>query len=110
MGRTTDDTAALYPTPADRPAAETMLEIGQLVAEVHASDSPPSEIVVVDGPSVGDLGEITVDVLGLGDDSLGGVRLHVFAEPLPDGETFQVRTVETTLLCTRGVTDDGFCL
>lgn len=109
-GQVTDITAELYPTPAERPGAETMLELGQVVGADRASDEPPSEVVVVDGPSVGDLGEIVVDVIGFGDDAVGGERLHVFAEPLPDGETFQVRTVESTLLCTRGVSDDGLCV
>lgn len=109
-GQTSDVTAELYPTPADRPSAETMLELGRIVAGHSASDDPPSDIVVVDGPTVGDLGEITVDVIGLADDSQGGVRLKVFAEPDPGGESFTVRSVEATVLCSRGVTDDGVCV
>jgi hypothetical protein len=108
-GDTTDITAEVFPTPADRLTAETMLDLGRQVAELRASDEPPSEIVVVDGPSVGDLGEITVDVLGLGDDSIGGERLTVFGEEGEGGESFTVRTVEATILCTRGVSD-GLCL
>lgn len=108
-GQTRDITAELYPTPADRPSAETMLELGRTVAAANASEEPPSDIVVVDGPTVGDLGEITVDVIGLGDDAQGGVRLKIFAQPDPGGESFTVRTVEATVLCSRGVAD-GLCV
>jgi hypothetical protein len=62
---------------------------------------------VVDGPHVGDLGEVTVDVVGLADDSILGWRLHVFAQP--EGATFHVRTVEQTVLCARGA-DAGLCV
>lgn len=107
-GPVTDITTELFPTPADRIGAETMLELGRAVADLRASEEPPSDIVVVDGPTVGDLGEITVDVIGLGDDAVGGERLAVFAEPDPSGEGFVVRTVEATTLCLRGVTE-GLC-
>ena len=43
-----------------------------------------------------DLGEITVDVIGFPDDAQLGERLHVFAEPDPGGESFTVRSVEST--------------
>lgn len=110
LGQVNDITSEIAPTPADRPTAETMLELGQLIAQGRASQEPPSEIVVVDGPSVGDLGEVTVDVVGLGDDSVHGERLHVFGEPDPGGEGFTLRTVEATTLCARGVTDDRLCV
>jgi hypothetical protein len=113
LGDTDDITSQLYPSPADRPSAETMLELGQEVAEEVAGPDldggPPISITVVDGPSVADLGEVTVDVTGFGDDALLGYRLVVFAEPDPGGESFTVRTVESTPLCRRGVSD-GLCL
>jgi hypothetical protein len=90
----------------DRPRAETMRALGRVVAERVASDDPPSTIVVVDGPTVGDLAEITVDVIGFGDDSVGGERLHIFAEPAEGGTGFVLRTVERTVLCSRGVADE----
>ena len=65
---------------------------------------------MTDGPNVGDLGEITLDVIGMGDDSILGERLHVFGDPDPGGESFTMRTVERTLLCARGVGDDGLCV
>lgn len=108
-GQVRDITAALFPTPADRPKAKTMLELGQTVARLRASDDPASDVVVVDQPTVGDVGEIAVDVIGFGDDSVGGERLKIFAEPGPGGESFTVRTVEATTFCSRGVTDDRLC-
>lgn len=87
--------------------AETMLDLGMQIAESRAPEGPPEpRIVVVDGPEVGDLGEITVDILGFADDAQGGERLHILGEP--GIESFTVRTVERTLLCVRGVTD-GLC-
>ena len=109
-GRTTDETAALYPEPADRPAAETMQKLADTVARRVASSEPPSRIVVVGAPAVGDLGEITVDVIGLGDDAQGGERLKIFAEPEPSANRFRLRTVEATALCSRGVTPEGLCV
>jgi len=110
-GQVDDITAALFPTSSTRPKAETMSELGQVVARRRASAAdPPSNIVVVDGPTVGDLGEITVDVIGLGDDAQEGERLKIFAEPGPPGARFTVRTVEATALCSRGVTNDKLCV
>jgi hypothetical protein len=75
-----------------------------------SSDDPPSRIVMSVAPTVGDLGEVTYDVVGLGDDALGGVRLHVFGDPAEGGEGFVLSNVERTFICSRGVTDDGFCV
>lgn len=109
-GKVTDVTAALFPTPAARPKAESMDDLGRVVARLRASAEPPSRIVVVDGPTLGDLGEITVDVIGLGDDAQGGERLKIFGEPGPAGARFTVRTVEAAALCSRAVTEDGLCV
>lgn len=87
--------------------ADTMEELADLVAEQRASEEPASTIEVVDGPHEGDLFEIIVDVVGMGDDSVLGERLHIFA--VAEGEGYQVRTVESTLLCIRGVSE-GLCL
>lgn len=109
-GAVDDVTSALWPDVADRPSAETMVQLGEAVAAQVAGDGEPApDVVVVDGPTVGDLGEITVDVVGFPDDSVLGQRLHVFAEPDPGGESFTVRTVESTTLCRRGVSD-GLCV
>lgn len=90
------------------PQHETMLQLGEAVAALRASEEPRSDVVVSVAPSVGDLGEITMDVIGLGDDAIFGERLHVFATPDAGGEGFGLKSVEMTLLCGRGVSD-GLC-
>jgi hypothetical protein len=78
------------------------------MAEAVASTDPPSEIVLVVAPTVGDLGEVTYDVIGLGDDAVRGLRVHVFGTPIT--EAFTLRTVEETTLCGRGVDAEGRCV
>jgi hypothetical protein len=107
LGDTTDATQAVIDDLGEVPSAETMLELGFIVAESFASEEPVSEIVLVVAPTVGDLGEITYDVIGLGDDAVRGVRVHVFGEPIV--EAFTLDAVEVTTLCGRGV-DAGACV
>jgi hypothetical protein len=105
-GQVTDITGELEPLPR----AATMLELGEAVADRRTgTEGPEPTVTVVSGPTVGDLGEVVVDVTGLADDSIGGERLHVFARPGTDGGEFVVRSVEATVLCSRGVAD-GLCL
>ena len=87
--------------------AAGMEELGELVANALASVDPGSEIVMSIAPTVGDLGEVTYDVLGFGDDSLAGYRLHILGEV--SGLGFSLKSVEGTLLCTRGISPDGLC-
>ncbi|HKY49383.1 MAG TPA: SH3 domain-containing protein [Acidimicrobiia bacterium] len=110
LGLTDDATAEVIETLGETPGAETMMDLGLIVAEAMSSEEPPSRIVMSVAPTVGDLGEVTYDVVGLGDDALGGVRLHVFGDPAGGGEGFVLPNVERTFICSRGVTDDGFCL
>ena len=110
LGLVTDDTSIVVNGLGGIPAAETMLDLGLLVAEFFASEEPPSDIVVSVAPTVADLGEVTYDVVGLGDDALAGLRLHVFGTPDEGGEGFSLRSVEVTALCGRGVTPDGLCV
>jgi len=109
IGRTDDVTQQTIDHFGERPEASTMTELGQLVAEAAASDDPPSRIVNVVRESTGDLGEVTFDVVGLGDDSVRGVRLHVFGERVDT--SWRLRTVEQTSLCdpARGMDADGTC-
>lgn len=110
LGFTDDITSQVVDSIGEIPAAETMLDLGMLVAEQRASIDPPSSVVVSVAPTVGDLGEITIDVVGLGDDAVEGERLHVFGQPLESGEGFSLAAVEATIMCSRGVTADGFCI
>ena len=76
------------------PGAETMLDLGFIVAESFARGAF-AEIVLVVAPTVGDLGEITYDVIGFGDDPRGG-RVHVFGDPIV--EAFTLNAVEADLV------------
>ena len=86
------------------------VDLGTLVAETFASEDPASTIVQVTAPLVGDLGEITYDVIGLGDDAQVGWRVHVFGAEDEGAEFFGLKSAEVTALCGRGVTDEGLCV
>ena len=105
IGPTDDTTAQVVAELGEFPTADSMEALGLMVAATYASTEPPSVIVLTVAPTVGDLGEVTYDVIGLGDDSVYGYRIHVFGEPVTDG--FSLRNVELTVLCSRGVTEDG---
>lgn len=104
-----DVTSTVVSDLGETPVAETMLDLGLIVANTFASKDVGSKVVVVVAPSVSDLGEVTYDVLGLGDDSVAGFRLHVFGQPTAGGEGFALKAVEATTLCQRGVSD-GLCV
>ena len=107
QGDTYDDTAQIIADMGERPTESSMTALGELIAEQYVSEEPESDVVQVTPVTTGDLAEVTYDVIGLGDDAVRGVRLHVFAEE--DGAGFSLRTIEVTLLCGRGV-DDGACV
>jgi hypothetical protein len=107
QGDTNDDTARIIADLGERPTETSMTALGELIAEQYASDEPEPDIVQVTPVTTGDLSQVTYDVIGLGDDAVRGVRLHVFAERAGGG--FSLRTVEVTLICGRGV-DDGACV
>ncbi len=110
LGVTDDATAEIVDLAGDTPIAETLIDLADDIAALVASDEPPSRIRISAGPLFGDLGEVTVDVVGLGDDALLGWRLHIFATEHESGEAWVLKTVERTALCGRGVTDDGLCV
>ncbi len=112
-GPTSDRTSEVVAALGGIPEAETMTDLGTLVAETLGPDTDiPSEIVLVVPPTVGDLGEVTYDLVGLGDDSIRALRLHVFGQPTGSGEGFALRSVEATDMCVpvRGVSEpEGLC-
>ncbi len=110
LGATADDTAAIVTRLGGTPVATSVAALGQLIAESVATTEPPSRIVMTAAPSAGDLAEVTVDVLGVGDDSALGGRLHIFAAPVPGGVT--LKSVETTIVCHphRGADAEGICV
>ena len=111
LGATFDATTEVVNLLGETPAAGTMPELGRIVAEAVASDEPPSRITVAAPTVIGDLGEITMDVVGLADDSVRGFRLHVFAHLGAGSEPFVLKSVEQTLMCYshRGVSEEGLC-
>ena len=111
LGATSDATTEIVAVLGETPAAPTLEELARVVAEAVASDDPPSRIVVSGTPVLGDLGEVTVDVLGLPDDAVRGFRLQVFAEQDSESGLFTLRTVESTTICDshRGVSEEGLC-
>lgn len=109
IGLTDDITAGVSSQLGEFPQAESMIDLGAMVAATRASEDPPSTISVTSGPTPGDLGKIIYDVVGLGDDAQLGERVHVFGRPL-DGGGFELVSVEGTALCSRAVTPDGLCV
>lgn len=108
-GTVDDVTADIIEQLGSRPVTETMLELGELVAQARSSDDVDSRVVLSVAPTVGDVGEVTYDVIGLADDALYGYRLHVFGQPIESGEGFSLGSVEQTSLCGRGIDDIGRC-
>ena len=116
-GGTDDATSEVVDTLGELPVADTMVELGLAVARTMASQEPQSNVVVSGAPGLsGDLGQVTIDIVGIGDDSVRGYRLVVFAHPAenwtPDNPgPFTLKSVERTVLCHshRGASADGVC-
>lgn len=100
----TDDATAEFLDGDDPSVTETMQQMGELVAAGFASTDPASDVVQSVAPTRGDLHEVTYDVIGIGDDSVAGFRLHVFATSNGDNdEGFTLKTIERTTFCWRGL-------
>ena len=112
IGPTGDETARVVDQVGSIPSAATMEELGALVAdEMRGDPEAPFTITQTTPATVGDLGEVTFDLIGLGDDSVHGLRLHVFGTP-DETVGFGLKSVESTDLCDslRGVSEgSGFC-
>jgi hypothetical protein len=94
------------------PTADSMADLGRQVAELMAWDGGEdgsSEVVVAD-LQVGDAApNAVVDVVGLGDDSVAGLRLHVVGEVGPDG-VYSLGSVEGRPFCARAADASGQCV
>jgi len=88
------------------PVAQTMLDLGLIVANTIADVDNRSDVVVSVSPTLGNLGEVTYDVVGLEDDSVGGYRLHIFGQPTEGDGSFSLVAVEATTMCLRAVSED----
>ncbi|WP_420625546.1 hypothetical protein [Candidatus Poriferisodalis sp.] len=110
LGVTVDATTEIVAVLGETPSADNMTALGRTVAGAMASEEPESRVRISGAPTVGDVGEITMDVVGQPDDSVRGFRLKVFATPNSDG-TFTLRNVEGTVMCyiDRGVGAQGLC-
>ncbi len=100
-----DDATATFLAGGAPPVTDTMAQMGELVASGFASTEPQSRVVQSVAPTSGDLHEVTYDVIGVGDDSVAGYRLHIFATPNGDG-TFTLKTIERTTFCGRGLSGE----
>ena len=107
-GSTYDETARVYEFFGGYPSAGSMTQLGEIVATTFASEEPESRIVNTVEESIGDLGEVTYDVIGIGDDAGLGFRIHVFGEAFEGG--FVLKSVEVTEICGRGVSEAGLCV
>jgi uncharacterized protein YgiM (DUF1202 family) len=110
LGEVNDLTSQIVADIGEIPAATTMQALGQVVADTFEPVERPLRVRMSGEPSVGDLGEVIYDVVGFADDSVRGLRLHVFGQPSEDGSTFSLKSVEAVSLCARGVTDEGVCI
>ena len=110
LGAAFDATAEIVARLGSTPSASNMTALGRTVAGAVAAEEPASRVRVSGEPQVGEVSEITMDVVGQPDDSVHGFRLHVFATRTSSG-TFTLRNVEGTLMCyiDRGVSADGVC-
>jgi hypothetical protein len=108
LGATDDITTQIVSNLGETPVAGTMPELGLIVAESIIAEAPDASVVMSAAPTVGDLGEVTYDIVGFEDDSVRGSRIHVFGQPGNSG--FSLLSVEVTPFCSRGVDQDGFCV
>lgn len=101
---TFDITSEVVDVVGRTPTGTTIEEIGAVVIEARSRFADPKPTaIVVDGPTRGDLHEITYDLLGFGDDSVLGERLHLIAaDGVQAGGPLELESVEVTYLCARG--------
>ncbi len=84
--------------------AATAEGFGFSLAETFASTDPVSTIALVD---IADT-VVTLDVLGLGDDALKGLRLTVATTEIDEG--FTISGLQEQAICSRGLTTDLKCV
>lgn len=85
--------------------AATIDDLVAAIADARGSEDPPSRTVEVAPPTPTSR---TFDLLDLGDDAIRGERIAITVDA-GDGQVTLV-AAERTLICSRGVSDDGLCL
>lgn len=90
-------------------------ELALQVAELHTADwgeegqaEDGPDVEIVNSPDFVDVDYYIVDATGMMDDSVAGDRLFVTVEERDAG--YELSQVERTVLCMRGVSDDGLCM
>ncbi len=119
LGPSRDATADVIEALGGTPTADTLRDLGLQVAGVFASSGEvQSRTTVSSRPGVFEaVGDITLDVLGLPDDSIWGYRINVTADAGAEDWTqddpgpFTLRSVNATPICDtyRGVSEEGLC-
>ncbi len=109
LGDTMDQTAYITVRHGSTPSGASIDDVVDAVVAIYESDQPSARITRPAPPIVqGDLIEVTIDVVGLLDDSILGFRVHLFLRL--DAGVYTLVRVEQTVLCRRGVTTAGVCL
>lgn len=104
---TTDEIVEdLFPDPADRPVADEIGIVARAVVDAIGVEEF-GRVAMFDFPDdVSQPGSVRVDIIGLGDDSVYGIRLLVTAERSADGRLV-LASVEQRALCGRGASSDS---
>ncbi|MCY4086166.1 MAG: hypothetical protein OXG37_04575 [Actinomycetia bacterium] len=117
LGWSRDMASQVVEKVGETPIAETLLDLGLIVAGVFVSEGEvPPRVVFSDRPAHAEaLSQITVDVLGLPDDSVRGHRIVVSADAVHEQGfgtgPFTIWSVHVTDICdsSRGVSEEGLC-
>ena len=117
LGSYRDVTSVVVDSMGEIPTTETMSALGLAVAAVFASSGEVQPQVTFAAASevFEAIGETTVDVLGLPDDSVRGYRIHIAASAAQEhgygSRPFTLRHVGITPICHphRGVSPSGLC-
>ncbi|HLS16172.1 MAG TPA: SH3 domain-containing protein [Beutenbergiaceae bacterium] len=105
LGETTDAGADFSDLePADDPEALAQ-EVGEHAVQLSGAEG----YVIAAGSDQGGTPEYVIDLLGLPDDSVGGERLTLLTGTEPSGD-YAVESVQRTVICDRGVDEEGLCL
>jgi hypothetical protein len=107
VGDTDDATAEVVADHGSIPSGASVEEVVDITLATFISVDPASRVTRPAEPIAGDLTEVTVDVVGLGDDAVRGLRLHIFVQL--EAGVYGLKSVERTLLCGRGLSG-GLCV
>ena len=102
LGPSTDVTAQIKEQLGELSSDAALEDVARMIAELHASDDPPSEIIFSEFR--GDF--IVVEVIGLGDDSVLGYR---FIITFNQGGGDLIELVMRVDLCARGLARGDLC-